>query len=238
MGCRMKQKLPSRPDLDHLRRQAKSLLASLKGGDDGAARTFIEHLPAAGKQTAAQVRNAGYRLADAQSAIARKTGFASWPALARHVTELRGLEGACEFTSLEIEGSAMPKPTFGSSRLTIDGDLFRMESPDATYEGVFNIDVEAKPPQIDIEFVQGPEAGNTSHGIFELGADALTICLGFTGAKRPTSFTTKPGTGHALETLTRRRQGAEEAPAPAVDFEPSPAQALAPIGGTWKALSV
>ena len=137
----MKKSLPSRPDLDHLRRQAKSLLASLRDGDDTAARTLIEHLPAAKTKSPAEVREAGYRLADAQSAIARQSGFASWPALARHVSQLRGLEGTWEFTSLEIEGSTMPKPTFGTSRLTIDGDLFRMDSPDATYEGVFNIDV-------------------------------------------------------------------------------------------------
>jgi uncharacterized protein (TIGR03067 family) len=239
MGCLMKKPLPSRPNLDHLRRQAKTLLAALKEGDDDAARTLIEHLPAAKSKSPTQVRGAGYRLADAQSAIARKSGFASWPAFARHVAELRGLEGTWEFTSLEIEGSAMPKPTFGTSRLTIDGDLFRMESPDATYEGVFNVDVEADPAQIDIEFVEGPEAGNWSYGIYELGGDSLTICLGLTGAKRPTAFTTKPGTGHALETLVRRRTSSPvETPQPAVEFEPSPAEHLAPIGGRWKALSV
>ena len=43
--------------------------------------------------------------------------------------------------------------------MMIDGDRFRMESPEATYEGIFTIDVEADPAQIDIEFVEGPEAG-------------------------------------------------------------------------------
>ena len=48
-----------------------------------------DHLPAAKGMTADQVRQAGFRLADAQSAVARKTGFASWPHLARHVQQLR-----------------------------------------------------------------------------------------------------------------------------------------------------
>ncbi|HEX4824174.1 MAG TPA: TIGR03067 domain-containing protein [Candidatus Polarisedimenticolaceae bacterium] len=232
----MKKQLPSRPDLDHLRRQAKSLLSALATGDDGAAKTLIEHLPAAKEQTIAQVGNAGYRLADAQSAVARKSGFASWPALARHVTQLRGLEGTWEFTSLEIEGTKMPRAVLASSRLIIDGDLFRTESPEAIYEGVFNIDVEADPPRIDIEFVQGPEAGNWSYGIYELGGDALTICLGLTGASRPTKFVTTPGSKHALETLTRRRAGSTT-PSP-VAFEPSSADDLTPMSGTWKAVSV
>src|SRR5262249_17778542 len=162
----------------------------------------------------------GFRLADAQSAVARKSGFASWPALARHVEQLRALEGTWEFTSLEVEGSAMPRAMLVSSRLVIDGDLFRMESPEATYEGVFNVDGEAAPQRIDIEFVAGPEAGNWSYGIFEASGDALTICLGLTGAKRPERFVSAPGTGHALETLVRRKAGAKEkleAAAPAID---------------------
>ena len=46
-----------------------------------------------------------------------------------------------------------------NSRILIDGDRFRTESPEATYEGVFNINVEAQPHEIDIEFIVGPEAG-------------------------------------------------------------------------------
>src|SRR5262249_27798880 len=100
--------LPPRPNLDHLRRQAKDLLAALATGDQDAAGTVKENLPAAADMSATQIFKAGFRLADAQSAIARKTGFSGWPALARHVEQLRALEGAWEFVSLEIEGQAIP----------------------------------------------------------------------------------------------------------------------------------
>ena len=43
----VKNSLVSRPHLDHLRRQAKSLLARLAAGDADALRTLTEHLPAA-----------------------------------------------------------------------------------------------------------------------------------------------------------------------------------------------
>jgi uncharacterized protein (TIGR03067 family) len=195
--------LPSRPNLDHLRSQAKSLLADLREGKASAVKTFIECLPAAKKMTPAAVRKAGFRLADAHSAIARKSGFANWPGLARHVEQLRALEGEWAFDSLEVDGSQMPPMSHVAARLLIDGDRFRMESSEASYEGVFNIDVEENPSQIDIEFVEGPEAGNWSYGIFRFDGKELVFCLGLTGSTRPKKFATAKGTGHALERLTR-----------------------------------
>jgi uncharacterized protein (TIGR03067 family) len=195
--------LPSRPNLDHLRSQAKTLLAQLKDGDAAAARTFIEFLPGAKRMSPARVRAAGFRLADAQSVVARKTGFGSWPLLSRYVQALRELEGEWRFAGLQVDGADVPAAALTQSRLLFDGDRFRMESPEANYDGVFTIDVGEEPMRIDIDFVEGPEAGNQSYGIFEHSGDQLTICLGVVGATRPRAFSTKPGSGHALERLRR-----------------------------------
>jgi uncharacterized protein (TIGR03067 family) len=197
------KKLPARPNLDHLRRQAKTLLSQLKDGAAPAAQAFIDHLPEARGMTAAAVQAAGYRLADAQSVVARQTGFASWPALSRHVQQLRALEGDWRFSRLEIDGAPVPAGMLTDARLLIDGDRFRSESPEATYEGVFTIDVEATPAQIDIEFVEGPEAGNWCYGLYELSGDHLTFCLSLGESARPSAFATRPGSGHALEHLKR-----------------------------------
>jgi uncharacterized protein (TIGR03067 family) len=223
------KKLPARPNLEHLRSQAKTLLARMREGDDAAARTFSNHLPEAKSLTPKQVRAAGFRLADAQAALAHKNGFAAWPGLARYVERLRSLEGTWAFRSLEVDGEKMPTAAAGESRLLIDGDRFRMESPAANYEGIFDIDIERTPHTIDIDFVDGPEAGNRSEGIFELEGDRLTICLGFAGESRPKAFNTTRGSGHALEHLTR----ADHARPVDVDGgtpppkEPAPAQASA-----------
>jgi len=173
------KKLPARPNLEHLRGQAKTRLTALRK------------------------RNARARLADAQLAVARECGFSSWPALTRHVEQLRALEGEWRFASLEIEGSPVPSGALAHSRILIDGDRFRSESPEGTFDGVFTIDVEATPPHIDIEFVDGPESGNWSYGVYELKGDTLTFCLGLVGSSRPGSFATSPGSGHALERLRR-----------------------------------
>lgn len=199
----MDKNLPHRPNLDHLRRQAKSLLAALAAGDADAAATMREHVPAAKGMSAEKLRASNFRLADAQSAIARQTGFASWPKLARYVEQLRAMEGTWEFVALEIDGRTVSPAMTTSSRILMDGDRFRTESPEATYEGVFGIDVEAEPHHIDIDFVAGPEAGNRNMGIFRLNGDALEICLDMTGRSRPTEFRTTANSGHACEVLRR-----------------------------------
>jgi uncharacterized protein (TIGR03067 family) len=199
----MIKRLPARPNLEHLRTQAKTLLTQLNDGEKEAAAMFIEHLPAARQMTPDQVCQSGFRLADAQSVIARKTGFSNWPALVRHVEQLRQLEGTWEYVDLELDGAAIPVAGLENSRMLIDGDRFRMESREAIYEGIFTIDVDEIPHQIDIEFVEGPEAGKWSYGIFELAGDKFKICLGLTGASRPHGFATSGGSGHALENLRR-----------------------------------
>jgi uncharacterized protein (TIGR03067 family) len=121
----------------------------------------------------------------------------------RRVDQLRALQGQWAFESLETDGASMPTPSFPSAQLLIDGDRFRVESPEATHEGVFTIDVDRNPPHIDIEFVDGPETGEWSYGIYAIDGDELILCLGLTGSKRPTRFATTKQSGHALERLRR-----------------------------------
>src|SRR5262245_42111118 len=199
----MAKNLPPRPNLDHLRSQAKALLAALQSGDADAIATIREHLPAANGMSEEQIRKTPFRLADAQSAVARKTGFASWPQLGRHVEQLRALEGTWAFAHLEIDGQLIPSDTLTASRILIDGDRFRTESPEATYEGIFNINVETDPHELDIDFVAGPEAGNRNFGIFRLDGDGLEICLDMNGQTRPTEFRSMGGAGRAFERLKR-----------------------------------
>ena len=108
--------LPNRPNLEHLRSQAKTLLERLKIGDGSAAQNFIDYLPKARKMTPAGVRRAGFRLADAQSVIAREHGFASWAALSRHVEQLRALEGEWHFHNQRLDGVVMPAKALSGCR--------------------------------------------------------------------------------------------------------------------------
>ncbi len=239
----MSDPLPPRPSLEHLRGQAKSLLADFKRGDRTATKAFTDHLPNA--------HDKGFKLADAQSVVARQHGFASWKALSRHVELLRSLEGTWHFESLEVDGQRMPVAMLGHSRMLFDGDRFRMESPEGNYDGHFTIDTAAKPMTLDIAFVEGPEAGNSAYGIWQLDGDALTICLGLVGSSRPTTFTTTAGSGHALEKLRRAstarpvgvdggtpKAGRASAPAAVTDpgaFDVTTSPLLTRLEGEWAA---
>lgn len=66
----MSQRLPSLPNLDHLKKQAKDVLRICR------------------------VRNARSQLADAQNAVAGGYGFQSWPVLKAHVQSVRRLRDA------------------------------------------------------------------------------------------------------------------------------------------------
>jgi hypothetical protein len=63
----MSRRLPARPNLEHLRKQARELLEELRRKDSA------------------------LRLSDAQHALAREYGFASWPKLKAHV-DLQAVE--------------------------------------------------------------------------------------------------------------------------------------------------
>lgn len=66
--------IPVRPDLDQLKNQAKDFLRAIRAGDQAALREFAEFHPR-------QIEPSDAKLADAQFALARAYGVASWPRL-------------------------------------------------------------------------------------------------------------------------------------------------------------
>jgi hypothetical protein len=78
-------RLPARPDIGHLKKQAKDLLAQARGGDPAAWARFDAALPAAARGRSSP---GTLRLHDAQSCLAREYGCASWAELG-HVVAAR-----------------------------------------------------------------------------------------------------------------------------------------------------
>lgn len=77
--------LPSNPDLDHLKYQAKGLLKEHAARSVEAAQRIREFHPRFNRATDTEIFNARLRLSDAQLAIAREYGFPSWSRLKRHI---------------------------------------------------------------------------------------------------------------------------------------------------------
>ncbi|MGN6706571.1 MAG: ankyrin repeat domain-containing protein [Rhodanobacter sp.] len=79
------KKLPARPHLDHLKKQAKSLLDDVRRGAPDALERVRLALPAAARFDHPAIAAMNLRLHDAQSCIAREYGFGSWPQLKDYV---------------------------------------------------------------------------------------------------------------------------------------------------------
>ena len=85
--------LPSRPDIEHLKRQAKDLLADFRRADPEAVARFCNALPFARARDPVSVSKLNLRLHDAQSCIAREYGFEAWVDLRAYVDAKRASEG-------------------------------------------------------------------------------------------------------------------------------------------------
>jgi ankyrin repeat protein len=79
------RELPARPNLEQLKKQAKSLLHAAEAGDPVALGRFAATLPAFTGRPAIRIDPATLALHDAQSVIAREHGFDSWTALRAEV---------------------------------------------------------------------------------------------------------------------------------------------------------
>ena len=88
----MPRPLPARPNLEQLKKQAKSLLHAAQARDVEALGRFVV-LPAFSRKSIGEITAADLALHDAQSVIAREHGFASWTAL-REEVEARTLSFA------------------------------------------------------------------------------------------------------------------------------------------------
>jgi Lon protease-like protein len=82
---RARRALPVRPNLEHLKSQAKDLLDALRRKEPEALERFREALPAARGADDTKLAAMELALHDAQSVIAREYGFASWAELRAHV---------------------------------------------------------------------------------------------------------------------------------------------------------
>jgi ankyrin repeat protein len=81
------RQLPDRPNLDHLKNEAKDLLRGAHAHDAPALSRF-RILPALSRASDAELARAALALHDAQSVIAREHGVESWNALRERVEEL------------------------------------------------------------------------------------------------------------------------------------------------------
>ncbi len=124
--------------------------------------------------------------------------------------DLENLQGHWNITFLEVDGTAFP---FAGARIIIEGSRFTSLAMGAAYQGTVTVGAETTPKTFGLHFTDGPEAGHSNFGIYELDGDNWQICLNLNGGPPPVAFATSPGSGHALETLRRAGPNSEADPA-------------------------
>ena len=117
--------------------------------------------------------------------------------------DLDQLQGRWQIVALEIDGRDVAKDNFVDAKIIIDWDNFATAGMGASYSGTIALDQTSHPKRFDVNFSDGPHAGEASLGLYMLEQDRWTICIGFAGYERPVDFRTSPQSGHALETLRR-----------------------------------
>ena len=147
-------RLPARPSLEQLRKQAKDLLHEFRAGDADAvqrARAIIPRLGESGGSLA---------LADAQFVLAREHGFQSWAALAQHVERvnpsgvqpphrppIRPIElRPAEVITLPDGGSAPADSVWSMYLAAHAGDLEHVKSLVSKYPGLIRHEYNYTPP--------------------------------------------------------------------------------------------
>jgi uncharacterized protein (TIGR03067 family) len=128
---------------------------------------------------------------------------ADGPGKDKVAAELKAFEGTWRFSSVEVEGKTLPIEAFKETTLVLKGDRFDHTEGGQTTHGSFKVDPTVTPKTIDITFSDGPEAGKSVLGIYELEGDTYKVCIGMDGKSRPTEFASKAGSGVALEVLKR-----------------------------------
>ena len=108
----MTKSLPSQPNLEQLKNQAKDLLKSLKSGNPGAIQRVRESHPRWSGASEPEMNAAELPLVDAQLVIAREYGFANWPKLKEHVDAV-------------VLDAGDPMELFKQAFADHDADLFR-----------------------------------------------------------------------------------------------------------------
>ena len=116
-----------------------------------------------------------------------------------------GLDGTWKVVALKAEGDEAPAEAFRTWRWEIMGKKIVISAADEDpMEMMAVFDSSKTPPTIDMTALTGPAKDKKAHGIYELKAATLRICLGgldAAEADRPTAF--DGGQGKALITLER-----------------------------------
>src|SRR5690348_12884857 len=120
--------LPTRPDLEQYKKQAKDLVKLSKSGDAEVIQRIKKYHPRAGQLVDSGILSAKFALADAQLVISREHGFESWPKFAKHIEGLAREDSPVSQFELAADAIVTGDVPALKARLRENSDLVRARS--------------------------------------------------------------------------------------------------------------
>jgi uncharacterized protein (TIGR03067 family) len=119
--------------------------------------------------------------------------------------ELKKLAGTWQADSYALNGQKAPPDDLKKIKLamTADGKATVLSDGKAILKLTVKLDPTQQPKTIDLTFTEGDLKGKTALGIYELKGDTFRLCRAAPGKERPSEFSSKPKSGHALMTYKR-----------------------------------
>jgi uncharacterized protein (TIGR03067 family) len=128
--------------------------------------------------------------------------------------ELEPFQGTWAVKAITRNGEAVPDEVAQKLTLVITGNERVVKEGDGVKsKGTFTVDAAVTPPHMDVTVTDGPLAGKTYPGVYELKDDTFTLCLVLEGDARPADLTAKEGSGRLLQVFVKAKAGAVKEPA-------------------------
>src|SRR5262245_15136797 len=120
--------------------------------------------------------------------------------------ELAKFQGGWVLISATDDGKALREKEIKQLRVTIRSNRFQLEQNGRLIaEGIFAINADKKPREMDAIHTLGRSNGKTYLAIYEIDRDQQRVCFADARKPRPTEFSSKPGSGHLLQVWKRER---------------------------------
>jgi ankyrin repeat protein len=173
------RELPSRPNLEQYKNQAKDLLKAHGLGNSAALDRIGRHHPCLHKLSHRDIQSAPFALTDAQLIVAREHGFESWPKFAAHIETLRLIRIVADLPDPEgafIEAACIPRHTGHGTGTLEHAQLILERYSHVAAANIYTAAILADEPTVKRFLAQNPENATSTGGIY--GWDALTyLCF-------------------------------------------------------------
>lgn len=134
--------------------------------------------------------------------------------------DLRQFQGTWTVKAITRNGEAVPDESAQKLSLVIkDNERVVKEGDEVKSKATFTVDATKKPKQMDVTVTDGPLAGKTYPGIYELKDDTFTLCLALEGDTRPDDLTSKEGSNRLLQVFVKAKAEAEAVKEPELRAE-------------------